>query len=404
MSMMKPLALPDAQSVLIDAARSRTVGTEVIPTANALGRVLAEDVVTSHPFPDTRRSAVDGFALSEVGSDRFRIVETLGAGDLPQQELKAGQAAAVMTGATVPSGSVAVIRVEDVEVDGMTLTLKKSVGDKENINRIGEEMESGRKILTAGTRLTAVSHSVLCCIGQAEVEVYRLPRVGILITGNEVLQLGQEHRPGSVYDSNRHFLAGCLAQLGVTCKVLGPVNDDEQTIRKSLDQLAEECDLVISSGGVSMGKYDFMRPLLHSSGFEVLVNRTGIKPGRPLIVARRDGTLFFGMPGYPAACLVNCFYYLVPTIKALMGFKDVTPQTRTVKSASDLKGRKGRWDIIRVSLNDNDGGMTASKLDSQLTSHFLNMGECDGLVMLGGDVDAVKAGDFVEVLDFRLQF
>ncbi len=212
-----------------------------------------------------------------------------------------------MTGATVPVGSVAVIRIEDTELDQERLVVHKDVVDGDNINSIGEEMTADVMILSAGTRLTPVKHSVLCCSGKAEISVYRRPRVGILITGDEVLQLGQSHRPGSVYDSNRHFLSGCLARLGIQCRVLGPVNDDEATIRSSLDQLASECDLVISSGGVSMGKYDFIRPLLHSSGFDVLVNRTGIKPGRPLIVARRDQTLFFGMPGYPAACLVNFF-------------------------------------------------------------------------------------------------
>lgn len=402
MTEIAALPLPQAQQVLIEAASP--VGTETIASVDALGRVLARDIVTPHAFPDTRRSAVDGFALSQTGLKEYQVIETLGAGELPQQQLVEGQAAAVMTGATVPEGSVAVIRVEDTDVSGSRLILKRDVSGGDNINRIGEEMDAGTVIITAGTRLSPVSHSVLCCAGIARVEVYCLPKVGILITGDEVLQLGTEHRPGSVYDSNRHFLAGCLAQLGVQCKVLGPVNDDEDTIRNSLDQLALECDLVISSGGVSMGKYDFIRPLLHSSGFEVLVNRTGIKPGRPLIVARRDNTLFFGMPGYPAACLVNFFFYLLPTIKELMGMNNVVPHFRSVALGTDLTGRKGRWDVIRVKLDTEQGREVACRLPSQLTSHFLNMGGCDGLVLLEGDVETVSAGMDVGFLDFSSQF
>ncbi|WP_321365301.1 molybdopterin molybdotransferase MoeA [uncultured Desulfuromusa sp.] len=402
MTAIAALPLPDAQAVLIGTAQS--VGIETIATADALGRVLAEDIVAPHAFPDTRRSAVDGFALNQPGLQEYQIVETLGAGELPKHHLKDGQAAAVMTGATVPEGSVAVIRVEDTTVVDGILVLKAEASVGENINRIGEELSSGEPVLNSGDRLTPVNHSVLCCTGIAQVKVRRLPTIGILITGDEVLQLGQEHRPGSVYDSNRHFLVGCLAQLGIKCKVLGPVNDDETTISSSIDQLAQECDLVISSGGVSMGKYDFIRPLLHSSGFEVLVNRTGIKPGRPLIVARRGETLFFGMPGYPAACLVNFFYYLLPTVKKLMGINAVLPHVRSVQLATDLKGRKGRWDVIRMKLVTEAGEERAHKLSSQLTSHFLNFGICDGLALLGGDVDQISAGEQVEILEFIAQF
>ncbi len=403
--MMKEIAalpVPDAQRVLLDAVNP--ADTEIISSKSALGRVLAEDIVTPRAFPDTRRSAVDGYAVDQVGLQQYRIVATLGAGELPQQALAAGQAAAVMTGATVPEGSVAVVRVEDVTVEGDLLSLQAEVREKENINRIGEEMEQGDCILRAGTRLTPVNHSVLCCAGISEVKVHRLPRVGILITGDEVLQLGMPHRPGSVYDSNRHFLVGCLAQMGVLCQILGPVDDDEATIRASLEQLSAECDLVITSGGVSMGKYDFIRPLLHSNGYRVLVNRTKIKPGRPLIVARKDDTLFFGMPGYPAACLVNFFYFLLPTVKRLMGLTDVLPRTRKVCLANGIKGRKGRWDVLRVQLRGERGNELAYPLASQLTSHFMNMGMCDGLVMLGGDFDSADAGDEVELLDFSMQF
>lgn len=396
------LPVPDAQRILLDSVTP--ADTEVVSSKSALGRVLAEDIVTPRAFPDTRRSAVDGYAVDQVGLKQYRIVATLGAGELPQQALATGQAAAVMTGATVPEGSVAVVRVEDVEAEDNLLRILTEVREQENINRIGEEMTQGDCILRAGTRLTPVNHSVLCCAGITEVKVHRLPRVGVLITGDEVLQLGAPHRPGSVYDSNRHFLVGCLSQMGIHCQILGPVNDDEATIRSSLEQLSAECDLVITSGGVSMGKYDFIRPLLHSSGYRVLVNRTKIKPGRPLIVARKDGTLFFGMPGYPAACLVNFFYFLLPTVKRLMGLNDVLPPTRQICLADGIKGRKGRWDVQRVQLKGERGEQLAYPLSSQLTSHFMNMGMCDGLVMLGGDQDHADAGGEIELLDFSMQF
>lgn len=396
------LSLPEAQRRLIDAAP--TPATETIATAAALGRVLAKSIVVSHAFPDTRRSAVDGFAISAPGLEHYRVIETLGAGELPQQQLKVGDATAVMTGATVPAGSFAVVRVEDSELHDDILALKQDVSSGENINLIGAEMAQGETILSAGTCLTPVKHSVLCCTGIAEIKVFRLPKVGILITGDEVLQLGEAYRPGSVYDSNRYFLTGCFAQIGIPCQMIGPVPDKETSILNSLDQLAEESDLVISSGGVSMGKYDFIRPLLHANGFEILVNRTRIKPGRPLMVARRDKTLFFALPGYPTACLVNFFYYLLPTVRKLMGLNDVIPVTRKVALATDLQGRKGRGDIIRMRLQASGAKETACKLDSQLTSHFLNFAVCNGLALLDDDVDKVLSGQEIDFLDFRLQF
>lgn len=396
------LPLPDVQRLLIDAAPKPA--TETIATAAALDRVLAESIVVPHAFPDTRRSAVDGFAISAPGLEHYRVIETLGAGELPQQHLKAGEAAAVMTGATVPAGSFAVARVEDSEIHDDILTLKQDVSSGENINPIGAEMAQGKTIYSDGTRLGPVKHSVLCCTGIAKIKVFRLPKVGILITGNEVLQLGEAYRPGGVYDSNRYFLAGCFAQLGIPYQIIGPVPDNETSILNSLDQLAEECDLVISSGGVSMGKYDFIRPLLHANGFEILVNRTRIKPGRPLMVARRNETLFFALPGYPAACLVNFFYYLLPTVRKLMGLSQVSPLTRRVTLGTGLQGRKGRWDIIRMRLQTENTREYACKLDSQLTSHFLNFAACDGLALLDNEVDEVSSGQEIDFLDFRLQF
>lgn len=395
-------SLPDAQQILINAAQPVT--GETIPSGQALGRVLYEDIMTPHAFPDTRRSAVDGYAVANIDAERFHICETLGAGQISSCQLTNGDAAAVMTGATVPEGSVAVIRVEDCEVEEETLVLKKQPENGENINRVGEETGADQTVLTRGTRLDPIKHSVLCCLGVAEVKVFQLPRIGILVTGDEVLQLGDQHQPGSVYDSNRHFLASCLAQLGLTAKVIGPVKDDEKTIKDSVNLLAEQCDLVISSGGVSMGKYDFIRPLLHSSGFDVLINRTGIKPGRPLIVARNAKALFFGMPGYPAACLVNFFYYLLPTVKKLMGMTDTLPVTRRIRIGTDLKGRKGRWDIIRARVEQSDDTESAHPLDSQLTSHFLNFAMSDGLIMLDADTDRAMTGELVNLLDFRLQY
>ncbi len=376
------------------------VKTQCLEIAEACGHVLAEPVKTPRPFPDTRRSAVDGYAVGSLAADDFALVDTLGAEDIPRSALSGNAAAAVMTGATVPAGAQTVVRVEDVLLKGHQVEPKVELVAGANINGIGEEAQKGLPVLGAGERLNAVSHSVLCYLGVDQIQVFRRPRIGILITGNELLRPGQQHRPGMVYECNSYLLRNMLNRMGIDVVVRGPVADSPEVLSKVLDQLAWQNDLVVTSGGVSMGKFDYIRPLLKQSGFELLVDRTKIKPGRPMLVARRDQQLFFGMPGYPAAFLVNLFVYLVPVLRKLCGLSSIQPSYRTARLKTAVTGRTGRSDMIRVQLEQNGSVTEATPLQSQLTSHFINMAGCNGLVVLDEGCAGLAAGTEVQVLDF----
>ena len=396
------LDYPEALDAVLACARP--VEIERLGIAEARSRVLAEDIVAPRAFPDTRRSAVDGYALGSLGLTQYTLAQTLAAEDLPQSPLAAEAAAAVMTGATVPDGAVAVVRVEDVTVDGRRVVPEATVKPGENINAIGEEAAEGQPVLQQGQRLDAIAYSVLCYMGIARAKVYRRPRVGVLITGNELLRPGQPHRPGMVHESNGYLLQSVLEKLGIEPLMRGPVADSPGELGATLNELARQSDLVVTSGGVSMGKFDFIRPLLHEAGYRVLVDRTKIKPGRPLLVAERDRTLFFGMPGYPAAFLVNLFVYLLPVLKRLCGLENVGPLWQKAILAAPVKGRAGRWDMIRTQLHTAGGGLVARPASSQLTSHYLNMANADGLIVLDKDCAQCPEKSEVDVLKFSWAF
>lgn len=395
---VKNLLYPQALEKLLAAVSE--VSCITVPTVDAAGYVLAEDIKTPRPFPDTRRSAVDGYALGSIDATSLELIDTLAAEDLPRGAMPNKAAVAVMTGATVPHSAKAVARVEDVRSEGRLIFPPQGLQEGENINNIGEEAGAGELVLQQGRYLDAVAHSVLCYLGVSEVRVYRRLKIGIMVTGNELLRPGQKHRPGMVYEANSFLLSRLLRQMGCEVDLRGPVADSPAVISQVLKQLGEENDLVVTSGGVSMGKFDYIRPLLEQSGFELLVDRTRIKPGRPLLVARRDGQLFFGMPGYPAAFLVNSFVYLLPVLRKLSGRQQLQPDIRLARLGEGVKGRLGRWDMIRVGLQYEGAELYATPLKSQLTSHFINMAACHGLVTLAHDCEALDKGEQVRVIDF----
>ena len=395
---VESLSYPDALTQLLNAVKP--VETTTLEVGETFGHVLATTVKTPRSFPDTMRSAVDGYALGSLETSSFTLLDTLAAEDLPRCELSGDNAVAVMTGATVPEGSQAVIRVESTALKDQVMTTEETPSLGDNINQIGEEFGKGELVLPAGVRLDAVRHSVLCYLGLDKVKVYRRPRVGVLITGNELLKPGQPHQPGMVYESNSYVLSNILRQLGMDVVVRGPVEDSPEVIAKVLDQLAWQNDLVVTSGGVSMGKFDFIRPLLQQSGFELLVDRTRIKPGRPMLVASRGGKLFFGMPGYPAAFLTNIMAYLVPVLRKLSGLEAAHPQGVIAKLAEPAKGREKRWDFVRVKLQKEGACLTATPVKKQMTSQYISMAHADGLIVLDNTCSSLEAGSEVKVMDF----
>ncbi|WP_321532951.1 molybdopterin molybdotransferase MoeA [uncultured Desulfuromonas sp.] len=392
---MSPVSYPDALRSLLAAVSP--VGKETVCIGDALHRITAETVLAPQPLPNSRRSAVDGYALVDVTRRQWRVTGSRAAGDLATEPLAEEDALAVMTGGGVPDNATAVVRVEESHQFGETLRLADGVVANGNINECGHELMPGSTLLDAGCRMDAIRHSTLCYAGVSDLCVYRPLRVGVMLSGGELLTPGAPPRLGSSYECHRALLQPILEQLGCQCTFVGPVADQPQQIHNTVEQLAQHHDLIVTSGGVSMGKYDFVRPLLQQQEFELVVDRTKIKPGSPLLAAKRGEQLFVAMPGYPAAFLVNLFLYLVPVIKRLAGWQHYATVWRDEVLDAPLRGRIGRSDLIRIEKR----AEKVAPLADQLTSHYCGFARAEGLAWLDETRSHATAGETVAVCWFH---
>jgi molybdopterin molybdotransferase len=395
------LSFQDAQRTMLEAVPEP--GRETVALRRALGRVPARDLSVPRDYPDTRRSAVDGYAVRFDGGTSFRPVGEVVAGQIPESRLEPGECVAVMTGGTVPDEADCVVMVEDCdETDGL-VSVNVPLRAGALINEPGSEAASGEPLLRRGARLTQARYAALFYAGVPEVPVYEPPSVGVLITGQELREVEDRPAPGKAFNTNRYILEAFLHAVGTPCSLERQAPDDEDAMRQALDELSEHCAFVVSSGAVSMGRYDYVKKIFRESGFSLLVEGTRIKPGSPLMVAERDGKLFFGMPGYPAAFLTNALLYLVPALKKASGRSDYDHRPINATLKTPLHARRGRMDAARACLELENGEWFASDPGSQRTSHFLNFARVNGLVLVPESAGDLPAGSAVKALSFDLE-
>ncbi len=382
---------------------------KTIPASGALGRVLAEDLTVPTDFPDQPRSAVDGFAVGSCDRASFTLVGEVAAGGRTVSPLSAHEAVAVMTGAVVPAGAVAVVMLEQTRVVQDDLTVDTAIEPGDLINDVGSEVRRGARLAFPGQRLDVASHAAIMGAGLTELTVTRRPRVGLLITGDEV---HATPAPGAVFDADSYILKAVCTGLGCEVAACRHIGDDEAATRAMLAELATGCDLIVTSGGVSKGRYDHVGHILRNDADRLLLQGTAIKPGRPLHVARlEDDTPIFGMPGYPTALLTNAFLYLVPALKTLGGRRDVATRWLAATLNDPLRYRPDRLYLNRATLSLKDGIWFAGDPGSQMSSHFLNFTQVQGLVRMpltpppgqSGGSATLAAGQAVTALHFALE-
>lgn len=395
------LSFDDALKRILEAVP--VPDTETISIRNALGRVLAENLTAPREFPDTRRSAVDGYAIRIGGGSEFKLVGVVAAGELPEFSLEQGQCAAVMTGGTVPDQADCVVMVEDCEETNGIVRVNASLEPGVLINETGVEARAGTPLIRSGLRISRAVYPVLFYTGIAEVDVYRTPKIGLLMTGDELREVEAGPVKGQVFNTNRYIIESFLNSIGLGCEFQTHVSDEETATRQTLEEVAEKCDFIISSGGVSMGRFDYIKKVFHDNDFSLLVDKTAIKPGRPLMVAERGGKLFFGMPGYSAAFLTNAILYLVPALKKACGRTDFEHRSLAVELTTPMASRKGRLYLNRAILELAKGKWTARDPGGQKSSHFLNFAEVNGLVLLPPDVGNLDIGGMVKAVHFDLE-
>jgi molybdopterin molybdotransferase len=389
------LPLQQARAAIL-AALQPLAGGETLPLAAALGRITAAPVRAEAAVPGFRASIMDGYAIAgdalpEPGS-RWRLVGRSAAGAPHGAALAAGEAVRILTGAAVPAGSGRVLPQELVQQQGETIALVAPCGANPWIRGPEEEAAPGQELVPAGQRLGVADLGRLAGCGVAEVRVQRLPRLGLLISGDELLPPGAERGPGQIWESNSALLAALLQRLGYGLAAQRVVADQPQPLRQALVELASSCDVVVSTGGVSAGDTDWIRPLVAELG-EVRFWKLFLKPGRPFAWGQVAGTPFFGLPGNPVAAAMTALQLLWPALQRLEGAEPQPLPRLKVRLEAPLRRSAGRPELARARLVvAADGSLLARLEGSQASSRIGSLQGADLLLEIPAELGALEAG------------
>src|SRR3990167_4280523 len=396
---MKYLSVAAAQQCMLESVA--TFGAEQVKLEQSLGRVLAEQVRANRDQPPYDISAMDGYALrsADLGSvpAALEIIEDIKAGDMPSKTLASGQCARIMTGAPMPQGADAVIRVEDTEaLADNRVQINQSVKPGNDIRRLGENMRNGEVVLSPGTAITPGVIGVLATVKRAQVQVYRRPRVAILSTGNELEGLDEPVDPNKIPNSNSYALMAQVQALGIEPVLLGIARDDpvelEQYLRRGL-----EYDVLLVSGGTSVGVHDYVRPTIEALGAQMLFWRVAMKPGHPVAFGKVGEKIIFGLPGNPVSSMVCFEEFVVPALRRMMGHARTYRRTIEARMTHNVKHQPGRTEFIRVLLAKEEGGYAATSTGAQGSGMLLSMARADGLEVVPADSAGLAAGSTVTV-------
>jgi len=391
---------------------NRDDAQEMVTLERALGRTLSQDVYSPMNVPAHTNSAMDGYAYrwQDVGStehpapSEFKVVHTVLAGQAWEGEVGDGECVKIMTGGVMPIGSDTVAPMELVHESAngnapfncvrIDSQLFQS-GDNRRL--IGEDLREGALALTKGSRLHSASMGLLASLGLSHVRVWRCPKVAIFSTGSEVLALGEPFKPGHVYDANRLTLTGLLQGLGVEIVDLGVVRDDPQALKDAFLTAQESADIIITSGGVSVGEADYTKAIMKELG-DVAFWRIAMRPGRPFALGRLGSCLLFGLPGNPVAVMVTFLALVRPVVLRLSGQTPKEPDAMWAKSVMDIRKKPGRTEYQRGLTHLSEHGQLCVGLTGNQGSGILSsMVQGDCLIVLEHDQGDVKAGDLIKI-------
>lgn len=396
------IAVEEAQERVL--AEVGLVGTERVTFTEALGRVLREDVRANADVPAGDNTAMDGYAVraADIANPpaRLRVVEDLPAGTVATKRVEPGTAIRIMTGALMPEGSDTVAHVEITDGGSDVVTVHEPVSAGTNVRRRGEDMHESDLVLADGTPVGAAEVGVLASVQKSVVRVSRRPTVAILSTGDEIVDVDEPRPFGKVVNSNSYSLAAQAAAAGALPRMIGIVRDDRDATIAAIES-ALESDFVISSGGVSVGAYDFVKDALDALGADTKFWQVAMKPGKPVVLSRLRGRLYFGLPGNPVSCMVSFILFIAPALRKAMGQRaNLLPPSVGVRMLAPLKSRGDRRNYLRVRVAARDGELVARPMASQGSGVSTSMVQANGLAVVETGVTAVDAGAIVPTIVF----
>jgi molybdopterin molybdotransferase len=375
-------------------ARARPLPSEDVPLGAARGRVLAEPARSAIDLPPFASSAMDGFAIRSADAPgTLVVVERIAAGRPAGRALAAGEAMGIATGGVVPEGADAVVPIENVVDHDNTVEIPSDVASGANVRPRGGDTSRGDEVVPSGTRLGAAQIGALAAAGVPNVRVARRPRVAVLATGTELREPGEQLAPGEIYEANGVMLAAALEEYGASVDRIPPVEDDDNAHRGALER-ALEADVVVSSGGVSVGPHDLVRRVARELGVEEVFWRVAVKPGKPVSFGVRDATLVFGLPGNPVSTLVGFELFVRPALRALEGERDPGPRWELGALARPVRRNDVRDELVRSRVSD--GGLVP--LSGQESHMIVRAAAANALVLVPRGEGELRAGEAVRFL------
>jgi molybdopterin molybdotransferase len=376
---------------------------ELLRLAECPGRVLAEDLVATSSLPAFPASAVDGFAVRAADAGgRLRVVGESAAGRPFAGRLEPGTAARILTGGVVPEGADCVVMVEEVSLDGELVAMPGGLRRGQNYHLPGADLKAGERVLPAGVQLGPAELGLAGALGRAELPVRRRPRVALMSTGDELVEVGEEPGPGQIPDSNRWAILAALREAGAEVELLGIAPDEPQALRRLVVRALDGVDVLVTSGGVSVGTHDLVKPLLESLG-TVHVGRVKLKPGKPFTFATLDaGRVAFGLPGFPVSSLVTFEVFVRPALRKMQGFANLQRPVLQVRLAYDARATVDRTEYQRVTLRHDGRDLVAESTGSQSSSRLMSLAGAHALVRVPAGDQGIRAGTLVEAMILSL--
>lgn len=372
--------------------------TESVTVDDAVGRVLAEDIIADRSVPPFDRAAMDGYAVLAEDTfdagDQEVLLEVKGvihAGEVSDIEVTKGHCLQIATGSPKPSGANAVVMVEFTEKRGNKVLITKPVYPGANISKMGEDIKTGDVILYKGALLTPAKIGTISALGRTKVEVYQKPRVSVIATGTEIIQPGQQLNPGQIYDVNSFTLEAILKKNGAIVQRHPVITDEPKLLREEIEK-ALESDMVVLSGGSSVGEKDLLAGILEEMG-QVLFHGVQIKPGKPTLFGLIHGKPVFGMPGFPTSCLSNAHIFLVPAVRKIARLPSGIERTIRARMGKRIVSSSGRKQFLTVRI-ENGIAYPVFKHSGAITS----MAQADGYIMLPINLDVIEEGEEIEVI------
>jgi molybdopterin molybdotransferase len=382
------------QALSIIENNTLTMPLRKIKVSKSLGFILAETLYSPMDMPPFRQSAMDGYAFSHSDLTKLEVISTSQAGDFSNIKLDKNQAIRIFTGAFVPDNLDTIVMQEHTSVNESTLVINKMPSCFANVRNQGEQIKENQLVLEKNTLINTAAIGFIACLGITEITVYAKPKVAIVVTGNELVKPGKQLPKGKIYESNSIMLETALMGISIKKIKTFKVKDDLNATKKALKKCISNFDVVLVSGGISVGDYDFVKEALLSNGVEELFYKINQKPGKPLFFGKKDKTIVFALPGNPASTLTSFYIYVLPALKKRMGFEAIHLPKIKRKINTEFTNISGKSLFLKAFYDDE----IVTILESQSSAMLNTFAIANGLIYLPNDLSSIQKDQEVMVI------